>query len=69
VFVDILKAGNQAVEYKVEFDYQLLSFRATAEVSEQIALQVGVGKVGKGVFNLEFVISLGFSNLGGCGCR
>ena len=55
--VDVLKAGDQAREYGVEFNFQLLSFRAAAELIEQTASQKGIGKVGKGVFNLDFVIS------------
>ena len=49
--VDVVKAGDQTREYGVEFNFQLLSFRAAAEVDEQAAPKVGVGKVGKGVLS------------------
>jgi hypothetical protein len=48
----VLKSGNQAAEYGVEFNFQLLSFSPAAEEIEQSAPKVGVGKVGEGVFEL-----------------
>ena len=65
--VDVLKSGNQAAEYSVEFSFQLLSFSPAADEVEQSAPKVGVVEVGEGVFKLDFVFSSGFSNLGGGG--
>ena len=48
----VLKAGNQAAEYGVEFNFQLLSFSPAAEEIEQSAPKVGVVEVGEGVFEL-----------------
>jgi len=42
VFVYVLKAGNQAAEYGVEFNFQRLSFYAAAKEVEQTAPKVGV---------------------------
>ena len=61
----VLKAGNQAAEYGVEFNFQLLSFGAAAEEVEQSAPKVGVVEVGEGVFELGFTVKKIFSDL--CG--
>lgn len=51
----VLKAGYQAAEYGVKFNFQLLSFSPAAEEVEQSAPKLGVVEVGEGVFKLDLV--------------
>ncbi len=64
--VDVLKSGNQAREYGVEFGFQFLSFRAAAKEREQAAPQVVIVEVGERVFDLDLVGGNQARDFGGC---
>ena len=66
VVVDVLKSGNQAQEYGVEFGFQFLSFRAAAKERKQSTPQVVIAEVGERVFNLDLVGGNRVSDFGGC---
>jgi hypothetical protein len=54
VVVYVLKSGNQAREYGVEFSFQRLSFRAAAKETEQATPQVVSAEIGDWVLEVSF---------------